>query len=753
MIDRPPPDSDLDDLWQDGPPTPRRTQVPPAKKPGGKPRKGGPRQIRARPRRRWLAVVGYGALTLACLGVAAMAFLLVAAPVDLVRDRIVEQVKARTGRDLVVAGPTTVSLFPHPAVSLSDVTLSAPEGMDAAPILAVPAIDAELRLWSLLMGQPAVERLTLHRLAIELSVDKQGRRSWEVAVAQPRRPRAASSTPATDDTPAPSSSAASAEPRSGPLAKLGAGSIKIVDGIVHYRDEGSGTLTDIEKLNITLAAEDAEAPLKIDGTLTVRGAPLTVAGTISPLQALFANQPTQMALKVWGPPFEATYQGTLDVVNGLSLDGALRLQAASARALGDWLGRPLAPNDDASAVTVSANLKATPAQVAISNLQVSVGASSTSGSLVLHTNSAGTKGGVQQKRRLSGNLEMSELDLGRLLVKPGRTAAPSTATPPAAAATPAAPTPASPPADRHAPGRTWSDDPINLSVLSLLEVDLAVSAGRIVYKEIKTGPSKLSVSVEGGVGRITLEGIELYGGRGRGVLTLDGSGAIPVSSANLKLDGVTLRPLLADALNFSWLEGRGDLGLALAGQGLSERQIIETLAGKVDIASADGAVVGLDVSKIVRNLQRGRLPSLTLSPDEKTPFSELSGTFTISNGVAKNHDLKLISSHLQLNGEGTIDLGPRQIDYTMRTKLAAGEPEAGTTIKIGSIEVPISIVGPWERPNFGIKGQEQLSGTLRQIGKNLKSQDVRDAVKGLLQGDGEKRVKPRELLDKLLKKD
>jgi AsmA protein len=748
MIKRPRPDSDLDDIWQDEPIAPPRQAVrAPAKKSAGKSRKTGTRPVRARPRRRWVAVAGYGALTLACLGVAAIAFLLVAAPVDLVRDRIVEQVKARTGRDLVIAGPTTVSIFPRPAVSLSDVVLSAPEGMDAPPILAVPAIDAELRLWSLLMGQPAVDRLTLHRPAIELSVDKQGRRSWEVAGFQTRRPRTTTSAPATDDRQAPSSSAAPAEPRSGALAKLGAGSIKIVDGTVRYRDEVSGTLTDIEKLNFAFAAEDAEAPLKIDGTLTVRGVPLAIAGTISPLQALFANQPTQMALKVSGPPFEATYQGTLEVVNGLSLDGALRLQAASARALGDWLGRPLAPNDDTSAVTVSANLKATPAQVAISSLQVSVGATGIAGSLVLDAKTAGTAD--VQKRRLTGNLDLSELDLGRLFTKPGRKPDVSLATPPAAAPPPTV----SPSAERHSRSRTWSDDPINLSLLGLLDVNLAVSAGRLVYQDIKTGPSKLSVSLENGVARITLESIELYGGRGRGLLTLDSSGAVLVSSANLKLDGVTLRPLLADALNFPWLEGRGDVGLALAGKGLTERQIIETLAGKVDIASADGAVVGLDVSKIVRNLQRGRLPSLTLSPEEKTSFSELSGTFTISNGVAKNQDLKLISSHLQLNGEGTIDLGPRQIDYTMRTKLAAGEPEAGATIKVGSIEVPISIVGPWERPNFGIKGQEQLSGTLRQIGRNLKSQDVRDAVKGLLQGDDEKRVKPRELLDKLLKKD
>jgi AsmA protein len=193
--------------------------------------------------------------------------------------------------------------------------------------------------------------------------------------------------------------------------------------------------------------------------------------------------------------------------------------------------------------------------------------------------------------------------------------------------------------------------------------------------------------------------------------------------------------------------------LALAGQGLSERQIVEALNGKVEIASTDGAIVGLDVGKIVHNLQRARLPSLEPSPNEKTPFSELAGTFTVTNGIAKNQDLRLVGAHLQLNGEGTLDLGPRHIDYTVRTKIGGGAPDPGATIKVSTLEVPIAIVGPWEKPAFGIKGQEQLTDTLKQVRKNLKSQDLRDAIKGLLQGDGEKRVKPRDLIDKLLKKD
>ena len=237
-----------------------------------------------------------------------------------------------------------------------------------------------------------------------------------------------------------------------------------------------------------------------------------------------------------------------------------------------------------------------------------------------------------------------------------------------------------------------------------------MSAQRLIHKEIKTGPARFTVALEGGIARFALEEVELYGGRARGLLTLDGSGDVLVASNNLILDRVALRPLLADALQFPWLEGSGKIYLELAGQGLTEHQIVESLNGKIEMASSDGAIIGLDVGKIVRSLQRARLPSLTPSPDEKTPFSELAGTFTVTNGVAKNQDLRLVSTHLQLSGEGSLDLGPRQIDYTVRTKIGGGTPDPDATLKVGTLEVPVSIVGPWEKPNFGIKGQEELTG-------------------------------------------
>ena len=52
----------------------------------------------------------------------------------------------------------------------------------------------------------------------------------------------------------------------------------------------------------------------------------------------------------------------------------------------------------------------------------------------------------------------------------------------------------------------------------------------------------------------------------------------------------------------------------------------------------------------------------------------------------------------------------------------------------------------------GIVNSEQASEAIRQIGKNLNTPEVREAVKGLLNGDGQQRPKARELLEKLLKK-
>jgi AsmA protein len=244
--------------------------------------------------------------------------------------------------------------------------------------------------------------------------------------------------------------------------------------------------------------------------------------------------------------------------------------------------------------------------------------------------------------------------------------------------------------------------------------------------------------------------MQLYDGRGRGTLTLDGSSQVPVMGANFAYEGVSTQPFLKDAMGFDWLEGRSTITIALAGQGATERQMIETLNGKVDMVTTNGAISGFDVDKLLRNIEQGRL-DFSASPAEKTPFSEFAGSYTIANGVAQNSDLRLVSPRLRVTGQGSVDLAKRQLDYTVNPKIVGGVSVSGI-VNLKNVEIPVRITGSWDKPHFAVKGQEQIIEAVKEIGKNIKPKDVDDALKSLFgKGDGQG-TKPRDLIERFLKK-
>jgi AsmA protein len=663
---------------------------------------------------------------LVCLGVAALVFLLVASPLDAVRDRLIERVNARIGGTVTVASTTSLSLFPRPVASFRDVAVFASEGGKETPLATVPSLEMEVSLWSLLLRRPQVGRLTLYRPAILLNVDAQGRRNWEIAARRAPRSKAGD---ADSGKPPASADPGAASLKASAAQKFAGGSVRIVDATLRWRDERSGDELEIGAFNLELAADDRDRPVAAEGSLTWRGVPLRLSGTASPLRLALAGQPAELSLKVWGAPVEAVYTGTLSLEGGIASNGTLSLQAASARALADWLGLAWAEGAAAEPLAFKARIETGDARVALSSLEASLGDAKAAGSLALR---------LEGRPRLSGKLELSELDLGALLIRRGK---PGVAAP--------VPGPAAP-----KPSKGWSEEAIDAKRLGLADADLALSAGRLVYRGVKAGPATLALTVDGGVAKAAFEAVELYGGRGKGKLTLDGRADVLAVAADLELTGVSLEPLLADAAGVTWLGGRGTVALSLSGRGTSERQIVEGLDGKVDVAVVDGTLRGIDIGKIMRTVQRGRLPSLKTSRDERTAFSAMTGKLDIAKGVARSRELKLTSPHLQVKGEGAVDLGPRRIDYTLQTKIVGAPPAEGAVVNIGAIEVPVGIKGPLEAPAFSVMGHESLGDALKQLGKNLKSRDVQDAVKDLLRGDsGEKRKARRELIDKLLKKD
>jgi AsmA protein len=146
-------------------------------------------------------------------------------------------------------------------------------------------------------------------------------------------------------------------------------------------------------------------------------------------------------------------------------------------------------------------------------------------------------------------------------------------------------------------------------------------------------------------------------------------------------------------------------------------------------------------------------------PGDKTAFTDFAGNFAITNGVAQNQDLHVTAAPLRVSGAGSIDLVQHRIDYTVRAKVEGGPADQSGAVSLAGLEVPLHVTGPWEKPSVkpdvkAVLKSEQTSEALKRIGKNLKSPDVQDAIKDLLGGgEGQQKVKPRELLEKLLKKE
>src|SRR5262245_9461694 len=122
---------------------------------------------------------------------------------------------------------------------------------------------------------------------------------------------------------------------------------------------------------------------------------------------------------------------------------------------------------------------------------------------------------------------------------------------------------------------------------------------------------------------------------------LDGTGAEPAIGLNLTLSGIAVGPLLQDTADVDWLAGNGNIKLALTGQGSSEAAIVQALKGTADVSVRDGALVGYDLGAAMQALADGKVPDFDGSQSDKTDFKELTGTFLIADGVAKNDNLKL----------------------------------------------------------------------------------------------------------------
>ncbi|MCB1931885.1 MAG: AsmA family protein [Candidatus Accumulibacter sp.] len=281
----------------------------------------------------------------------------------------------------------------------------------------------------------------------------------------------------------------------------------------------------------------------------------------------------------------------------------------------------------------------------------------------------------------------------------------------------ASPAPAAPPTAR---------DGASSSPWRKLRVD-----GRLQIDELLARGMKATVvraSVHSAAGRTVIAPLSagLYGGKMGGDLTVEA----PEKrlSVKMSLTDVDFDAMARDALARSDLSGRGNVDLALSAAGESRAERIRSAQGTARFALRDVALVGIDLSAVIGEVQaalRGGGTQLgRIDRSRRTLLSRLGGSVTLANGIARNDDLDGMAPRLVLGGQGQYDLFSDKLDYTLRVAMTADRRPSSKLLRaLDGFPVPVHVSGPANDLRYSISLKDVAADALARHGA-----DVRDAL-------------------------
>jgi len=269
--------------------------------------------------------------------------------------------------------------------------------------------------------------------------------------------------------------------------------------------------------------------------------------------------------------------------------------------------------------------------------------------------------------------------------------------------------------------------------------------GEFKIGKLKVGNARMSnvttkVVSRKGVLKVDPMAAKLYEGNYAGSVTLDATGKKPKMSAKNALTGIQIGPLLQDVAGEDRLLGRGELHTDISVVGLNEADVRRSLNGTSRFSFKDGALKGVNLAQIIRDassrlgLGGGRLDTGTPG---QTDFTELGGSFTMTNGVIKNNDLAAKSPLLRIEGKGEVDLPKDSIDYLVTTTLVGTLAGQGGKEKdeLAGVPIPVRVTGPLAKPNYRPDLEVALKARAKQeVQKQVEKKiqgPVGDVLKGL----------------------
>ncbi|MET3927399.1 AsmA family protein [Devosia sp. 2618] len=439
------------------------------------------------------------------------------------------------------------------------------------------------------------------------------------------------------------------------------GSVSLADGkvdvpqLASIAGQGAGV---VDALQASVRIEDIRQPLSASGSARWNGEAVTFSTSLTPTQLLW-EQPGAVVFDLKSQRVTASFSGTVTPTGQVSGKADIATPSLT-RALG-WLGQSV--GSPLGQFAFSGGISAGSDQFAMTDATIRLDDIRANGSLSV---------AMAGKPSITASLSVDTLDL-RTLTGGGRAASASSASGPAA---------------------------IDLSVLRLFNADIRFSANQLAYGDVKVGPTTATLSVAEGVAKLNIPPAGFYEGIITANVTANGAGNVPSIDVAAAMENVQALPLLSDAAGFGQIEGQLKASIQVSGAGGDSQAFARSLNGPVNVVVTNGALRGIDVASLVRNVRSLIGSGYSQDASTKTEFSELSVAVNIANGVAKAETIRVLGPFVRMSGTGSVDLAAQTIDIRLDPRVVGSLDGQGGDFDVSGLGMPIIINGPLSGPSI-----------------------------------------------------
>ena len=610
----------------------------------------------------------WSAIIIGCLVVVIIAALvLIPMFVDVTKYKplLESKVTEATGRPFSVGDDLSLSLFPWAGISFSNLRLGNPDGFAEKDFVKVKSFEVRVKLLPLISKDIQIKRFVINEPQIVLVKNEKGSENW----AQPK--------PAAEAAPGEKSPPAETTPGGLgiPISALTAENVSITNGTARWIDHTTDTRKEITEIGLTLTDVSLDRPVKLSFSAQLDKKPLSLEGVVGPVGTGLKEGKIELDLTLKAlEQLVLRLKGNIDNIlmnPGVDLD--LDIAEFSPRKLMSELGQefPLATTDPAalSRVALKAHVKADAKKASLTN-----------GNLELDQSKLTFSAAAAEfsKPNLKFDLDLDQINLDRYM--PPKSDQPSKEKP----------------SESAEPVKKKTDyDPLRRLIL-----DGALKIAKLTVNKAKVEDVVLQIRAKNGIFNLDPLKLKMYQGNAAGKAVLDVAKDTPRSNINLTLNNIQVGPLLQDVLEKDFLVGATNADINMAMVGDDPEKIKKTLNGKGELRFNDGAIVGIDLSAMARNV--GAAFGLAKKGEKRprTDFTELLVPFTIKNGVANTPQSSIKSPFIRITAVGTADLVKETLDFRVDPQAVATIKGQGDDAKRSGIMVPVLVSGTFSEPKF-----------------------------------------------------